>query len=114
MNTGPITDLNSLDADYVVIAHFAGQFPDVLHQVALRRDKITQGLIRIGETPGDELNGWRRPEGINVIAVLGTLDITQEMGVDGVGGIKEHVRVIPIETNAGKREATDALVSEAA
>lgn len=28
-------------------------------------------MIRLGETPGDELNGWNYPQNIEILAVLG-------------------------------------------
>ncbi len=51
---------------------FEGNKLRPLQQVVLRPDKISpQGLIRLGETPGDEANCWTRPEHVNVIEILG-------------------------------------------
>ncbi len=43
-----------------------------LLQVTIRQDKIsTRGLIRLGETPGDEARCWIRAEHVQVIEILG-------------------------------------------
>ena len=50
-----------------------------LQQVVLRPDKISlQGFIRLGETPGDEANCWIRPEHINVLEILGTVEFNAQ------------------------------------
>jgi hypothetical protein len=44
-----------------------------LQQVTLRPDKVSShGLIRLGETQGDEANCWIRPEHIKVVEILGS------------------------------------------
>lgn len=47
--------------------------PGVLHQVTLRRDKVSGEHIRLGETPGDELSGWQWLDALEVVGVLGIL-----------------------------------------
>ncbi len=43
-----------------------------LQQVMLRPDKVSEcGLIRLGETPGDEANCWIRQTNIEIVEVLG-------------------------------------------
>lgn len=55
----------------LAVVQLATQQPGVLHQVTLRPDKVTGDIIRLGETPGDEANGWIRLGDILVIANLG-------------------------------------------
>ena len=55
----------------VAVVQLATQPPHVLHQLILRPDKVKGDLIRLGETPGDEANGWLRLGDITVICVLG-------------------------------------------
>lgn len=46
--------------------------PDgVIHQVTLDPAKIKDGLIRIGEWPGDEARGWQLTGNVTVLCVLG-------------------------------------------
>ena len=55
------------------IVKLATQPPGVLQQVTLRPDKVSRaGLIRLGETPGDEALCWIAPEHIGVVEILGT------------------------------------------
>ena len=69
-----ILNLEDLDKDYVAIVQLRTQAPGVIHQVALRPEKILGEYIRLGETPGvDELTGWQAPKNIMVLAVIGTL-----------------------------------------
>lgn len=70
MKTG-ILELQLLDRAYVTVVQLKTQMPGVIHQVTLRPDKVHEGLIRLGETPNDELMGWNHPENIYVIALLG-------------------------------------------
>lgn len=70
-----------LDRDYICIVHVAGQMPGVIHQVALRKDKLRGNLIRLGETPGDEFQGWRRCSDIEIIAILGTMHLDDKQQV---------------------------------
>lgn len=71
LKQGPL-DLSDLaKRNYLAIVQHFTQQPGVVHQVTLRADKVSTGLIRLGETPGDELLGWNYPQNIQVIAVLG-------------------------------------------
>jgi len=54
------------------IVQLATQPPNVFQQVTIRRDKTLDcGLIRLGETPGDEALCWIRRDHIEIIHVLG-------------------------------------------
>lgn len=78
MKPGPL-DLKALDKPYVCVIQLATQPKGVIHQVTLRPDKVkstgkraTDAVIRLGETPQDEANGWVSPAHIHVLVVLGT------------------------------------------
>ena len=47
------------------------QAPGVIHQVVLDPAKMKDGLIRIGEWPGDEAHGWQHMENVCVLTILG-------------------------------------------
>ena len=83
MKPGPL-NLEDLDRPYVCVVQHFSQPTGVIHQVTLRPDKISNGLIRIGETQGDELVGWNYPENFLIINVLG-------VGREGIGGKWECV-----------------------
>lgn len=76
----------------VAVIHLAIDPPPVLRQVILRGDKRKGDLIRLGETPGDEANGWIRLSDIEVITILGDaverdgkwLCVPQKEAADGV------------------------------
>lgn len=52
------------------------QNPALLFQVTVCGDKLSKGgLIRLGETGGDELMGWFRRGSLEVVEVLGELFI---------------------------------------
>ena len=53
------------------------QMPAVMCQVTVRPDKISpsRDLIRFGDTQGDELVGWMRRDYLQVVEVLGTVDV---------------------------------------
>ena len=59
----------------VAVVQMRTQPPGVIHQVTIRPDKVKQTdhgpIIRLGETPADELNGWVSLEAIDVVCVLG-------------------------------------------
>ena len=55
----------------VAVVQLSTQPPNVLHQVILRPDKVKGDLIRLGETPGDEANGWLRLGDVGVVCILG-------------------------------------------
>ena len=48
------------------------QAPGVIHQVVLDPAKMKDGLIRLGEWPGDEAHGWQHLENVTVLTILGT------------------------------------------
>lgn len=68
-------DLDQLNRRGAVVAviELATQPPYVLQQVTLRPDKVSRsGLIRLGETPGDEAVCWIDPKAVYVHEILGT------------------------------------------
>lgn len=73
-----VVDLDQLqkqDKNFVCVVQLATQPGGVLHTVTLRPDKINNGFIRLGDTPGDEAFGWQHPDNITVCAILGTAEI---------------------------------------
>lgn len=76
MKPGPL-NLKALDKDYVVIVQLMTQAKGVIHQVALRPEKILGEYIRLGETPGDEAAGWQHYSFVLVLSVIGTLHKTE-------------------------------------
>ena len=77
-------DVEQLDQPYYCVVQIRHQPPGVLHSVILRPDKITQTMrqcsmghyhrsqvIVIGESPGDQAQGWQYPDNIYVVAILG-------------------------------------------
>ena len=50
------------------------QAPGVIHQVVLDPQKMRDGLIRLGEWPGDEAHGWQHMENVCVLTVLGRVE----------------------------------------
>lgn len=50
---------------------FAGRPLRPLQQVTLRPDKVIDGLIRLGETRGDEARCWIAAEHVSVVKILG-------------------------------------------
>ena len=65
-------NLADLDANYHAVVQLLTQPRGIIHQVMLRPDKVKNGLIRLGDTPGDEAAGWQVPGNIVVLSVLGT------------------------------------------
>ena len=49
----------------------------VVHQVVIDPAKIRDGLIRLGEWPGDEANGWQMMDNIVVLLVLGRAELVE-------------------------------------
>lgn len=71
MKTGPL-DLKDLDCNYFCIIRLNHtDAPGIIRQVTLRPDKVHDGLIRLGETPQDEANGWQYPFNVEVISIIG-------------------------------------------
>lgn len=67
-------ELADLDRAYVAVIQLTTQLNAVVHQVTLRPDKVHKGiigLIRLGETQGDEAAGWQHPNSIKIVAILG-------------------------------------------
>ena len=64
-------ELDELKEAFVAVIQLKTQAPGVLHQVTLRPDKVYDGMIRVGDTPGDEAVGWQYPENIQIVRVLG-------------------------------------------
>ena len=60
-----------IDKPIVAVIHMRTQPPGVIHQVTLRPDKMKGLLIRLGETPNDEWNGWVYQADIEIIEKLG-------------------------------------------
>ena len=50
----------------------------VVHQVVIDPAKIRDGLIRLGDWPGDEANGWQYVDNLTVLLVLGTVERVRE------------------------------------
>ena len=46
----------------------------VVHQVVIDPAKMRDGLIRLGEWPGDEANGWQYMDNMVVLLVLGRVE----------------------------------------
>lgn len=55
----------------LAVVQLATQPKGVIHQVVLRPGKVKGGLIRLGETPGDEANGWQHLGAIEIVEILG-------------------------------------------
>lgn len=55
----------------LAVVQLATQPKGVIHQVVLRPGKVKGGLIRLGETPGDEANGWVYLAAIEIVEILG-------------------------------------------
>lgn len=71
LTSGPL-NLIALDQPYVAVVQLRTQPSGVIHQVTLRPDKLHDGLIRLGDTMGDEAAGWQYPANIQVLSILGT------------------------------------------
>lgn len=67
------SSIDRIEQPIMAIVHLMTQPQGVLHQVTIRKDKISpKGMIRFGETPGDEASCWIDPEYVTVVEVLGT------------------------------------------
>ena len=86
LNTG-ILNLEQLDRPYCCVVQLRTQPPGVIHQVILNPEKVKGNLIRLGETKGDELNGWQFPTSIDVLTILGVAHIAKD----------DTIQVVPIE-----------------
>lgn len=69
--------LRELSEPIAAVVHLASQHPHVFHQVTLDPAKVARHngspviLIRLGDFPGDEANGWVALESIEILHVLG-------------------------------------------
>lgn len=85
--------LSELTQPIVAVVHLAHQPPLVNHQVLLHPDKIVSyadkdgHMIRLGEFPGDEANGWIDLQAIEILHVLGSATYDPE---------KREVKVTPL------------------
>ena len=61
----------SPSAPTLCVVQLRHQAPGVIHQVVIDPDKIKDGLIRLGDWPGDEAVGWQHVENITVLVILG-------------------------------------------
>lgn len=68
----------SLKEPTLCVVQLKHQTPGVVHQVVLDPQKMKDGLIRLGEWPGDEANGWQLMDNIVVLAILGTVERVNE------------------------------------
>ena len=76
-----VKNYGNLQYPICAVVQLAHQPPGVIHQVVLDPAKTkavageingkTPFLIRLGEWPGDQANGWQYIENIAVLAVLG-------------------------------------------
>lgn len=66
-----------LDQAYAAVIQLKTQKDGVLHCVSIRPEKIHKpsGLIRLGDSPGDEAAGWQHPANVFIVAVLGVAKI---------------------------------------
>jgi hypothetical protein len=78
----------SLSEPTLCVVQLAHQAPGVVHQVVLDPAKIKDGLIRIGEWPGDEAHGWQLIGNVGVLVKLGRAEL-----IDG------KTQVTPIADN---------------
>src|SRR3990167_9355402 len=65
----------SLSEPTLCVVQLAHQAPGVVHQVVLDPAKIKDGLIRIGEWPGDEAHGWQLIGNVGVLVKLGSAEL---------------------------------------
>ena len=63
--------LTELDKSYFAVVQLRTQPEGVIHQVTLRPDKVKESIIRLGDTPGDEITGWQYPDNILIVEILG-------------------------------------------
>lgn len=68
----------SLAEPTLCVVQLKHQAPGVVHQVTLDPAKIKGELIRLGEWPGDEANGWQVIANVGVLVKLGTVERVSE------------------------------------
>lgn len=76
----------SLTEPMCVVAQIGTQARGVIHQIVLDPAKIKDGLIRLGDWPGDEYVGWQVTGNVTVLVVLGRAE-----------NVQGTTRVTPIE-----------------
>ena len=64
----------SLTEPTLCVVQLKHQAPGVIHQVVLDPAKMRDGLIRLGDWPGDEANGWQYVDNVQVLLVLGKVE----------------------------------------
>lgn len=55
----------------LAVVQLANQPKGVIHQVILSPEKVRNGIIRLGEFPGDEIHGWQHLGNVEIVEVLG-------------------------------------------
>ena len=75
--------LRELSEPVQAVVHLSHQHPQVIHRVVLDPEKIVQQngrvpIIRIGDYPGDEANGWQYLSAIEGVAILGRVTLTKD------------------------------------
>lgn len=55
----------------LAVVQLANQPKGVIHQVILSPEKVRNGIIRLGEFPGDEILGWQHLANVEVVETLG-------------------------------------------
>lgn len=68
---GGVAESFSLTEPICCVVQLTHQKPGVVHQVTLDPEKVKDGLIRLGEWPGDEANGWQMITNVRILVVLG-------------------------------------------
>lgn len=68
----------SLSEPIMCVVQLKHQRDGVVHQVVLDPAKVKDGLIRLGDWPGDEANGWQLTANVTVLAVLGRAERTEK------------------------------------
>ena len=85
--------LRELEFPLQAVVHLAHQHPQVIHRVVLDPEKVVtqngHSIIRVGEYPGDEANGWQFLSAIDIIAIIGKATATRD-------GEKVTLTVTPI------------------
>ena len=92
--------IEDLDQPYCCVIQLRTQPQGVIHQVILRPGKVKDGLIRIGDSQGDEASGWQHPSNIIVLSILGTAKEEEILNQDDESLIpkKFHWVITPLET----------------
>ena len=71
VKAGAVLNLKDLKEPTVVILQSKTQPDGVVHQVTLDPAKVRGPFVRLGDTKGDELNGWVFPANLYIHVVLG-------------------------------------------